>query len=237
MKEYIALVENELDYKYLGDRVKLLVRAYPASFPLVLPNDFKRLTHKLDIDIKRGDSHFTWLIKYEQDTYTSINFVYHAGIDNWDRFIEKLNEFDKKRLITPKAKKEYKEKTSQEITKQIKEQSFKNNIYCNLLKIKDVKWGIQKKTGYPCTVVFWEDGIKTSVVCNTTFDKFSVETGIMACYMKRLFGNNGSYNNVLHKWEKKYYDEGHYDVLGLNFNGKKATTPVAQDFCLDKKED
>lgn len=229
MDTHNEVVESRLNNLFLGDRVKVLTRLYPSIIPIVIKDYFRYLDPNFSICVEYGHPTL-WLASYIVDKYTCENYHYLKGKDSWDDFIGTLNGWDKKYQITPKAR----------LTWGIGQSNNEirgNDMKYNLPKIKDVEWNIQKKTGYPCTVVFWEDGVKTSVVCNTTFDKFSVETGIMACYMKRLFGNNGSYNNILHKWEKKYYDEGQYNVLGLNFTGKKATTPIMQNFCSDKKED
>lgn len=95
------------------------------------------------------------------------------------------------------------------------------NNYKEALKIKKVEWNIQKKTGYPCTVVYWDDGTVTSVICNTDTDTFSVEVGIMACYMKKMFGNNGHYNQILHKYEKQFVKDGWDEKIGYGADGCK----------------
>lgn len=49
------------------------------------------------------------------------------------------------------------------------------------------------------TIVLWEDGMKTKVVCspNDTFDR---EKAIALCYMKRAFNNRGCFNETLKEW-------------------------------------
>lgn len=51
------------------------------------------------------------------------------------------------------------------------------------------------------SVALWEDGTKTKIKCQPgdTFDK---EKAVALCYMKKYFGNNGSYNEILKKWVK-----------------------------------
>lgn len=50
----------------------------------------------------------------------------------------------------------------------------------------------------PATIVYWIDGTKTVVKCGPD-DTFDPEKGIALCYMKKVLGNTGSYNNVLKK--------------------------------------
>ena len=51
------------------------------------------------------------------------------------------------------------------------------------------------------TVALWCDGTKTIVRCQEgdTFDK---EKAVALCYMKKVLGNRGSFNETLKKWTK-----------------------------------
>lgn len=51
----------------------------------------------------------------------------------------------------------------------------------------------------PATIVFWNDGSKTVVKCNSE-DKFDPEKGLAMACMKKLFGNKGYYNDIFRKW-------------------------------------
>lgn len=51
----------------------------------------------------------------------------------------------------------------------------------------------------PATIVFWRDGTKTVVKCNPE-DIFDPEKGLAMACMKKLFGNNGFYNDIFRKW-------------------------------------
>ena len=51
----------------------------------------------------------------------------------------------------------------------------------------------------PATIVFWRDGSKTIVKCNPE-DKFDAEKGLAMACMKKMFGNNGFYNDIFRKW-------------------------------------
>ena len=51
----------------------------------------------------------------------------------------------------------------------------------------------------PATIVFWRDGTKTVVKCNPD-DVFDPEKGLAMACMKKLFGNNGFYNDIFRKW-------------------------------------
>jgi len=54
----------------------------------------------------------------------------------------------------------------------------------------------------PATIVYWKDGTKTVVKCGPN-DTYSKETGLALCYMKKVLGNKGNYNDVFRKWIKE----------------------------------
>lgn len=61
----------------------------------------------------------------------------------------------------------------------------------------------------PATIVYWQDGTKTVVKCSEE-DEFSEEMGFVLCFMKKMFGNNGSYNNYINNalvGAKRYYPD------------------------------
>ncbi len=47
----------------------------------------------------------------------------------------------------------------------------------------------------PATTILWTDGTKTTVKCQGD-DVFDKETGIALCYLKKMLGNKGNYNNI-----------------------------------------
>lgn len=47
----------------------------------------------------------------------------------------------------------------------------------------------------PATTILWTDGTKTTVKCQSE-DVWSDEVGIAMCYLKKLLGNEGNYNNI-----------------------------------------
>ena len=51
----------------------------------------------------------------------------------------------------------------------------------------------------PATIIFWKDGTKTVVKCQEEDEYFDEEKGIAMCYLKKLFGNKGNYNNIFRK--------------------------------------
>ena len=63
---------------------------------------------------------------------------------------------------------------------------------CRYPVIKKVYYNARKRT----TVVRWEDEVVTSVKCGPG-EEFDLEKGIMACYVKRLFGNCGRFNTAI----------------------------------------
>lgn len=47
----------------------------------------------------------------------------------------------------------------------------------------------------PATTILWTDGTKTTVKCQSE-DVWSYEVGIGMCYLKKLLGNQGNFNNI-----------------------------------------
>lgn len=48
----------------------------------------------------------------------------------------------------------------------------------------------------PATTILWTDGTKTTVKCNMEEEYFDEEKGIAMCYLKKMFGNKGNFNNI-----------------------------------------
>lgn len=51
----------------------------------------------------------------------------------------------------------------------------------------------------PATIVFWDDGTKTVVKCGK-HDKYTGEHGLVMAIVKKLYGNNGRYYDIIRKW-------------------------------------
>lgn len=51
----------------------------------------------------------------------------------------------------------------------------------------------------PATTILWNDGTKTTVKCQEDAEYFDEEKGIAMCYLKKMFGNKGNYNNIFRK--------------------------------------
>lgn len=51
----------------------------------------------------------------------------------------------------------------------------------------------------PATIVFWKDGSKTIVKAQNGED-IDYEKGIALCFMKKVNGNNGNYNNIFREY-------------------------------------
>ena len=51
----------------------------------------------------------------------------------------------------------------------------------------------------PATIIYWTDGTKTVVKCQEgdTYDK---EKGFVMAYLKKLLGNDNTFNNEINKW-------------------------------------
>lgn len=51
----------------------------------------------------------------------------------------------------------------------------------------------------PATTILWNDGTKTTVKCQEDAEYFDEEKGIAMCYLKKMLGNKGNYNNIFRK--------------------------------------
>lgn len=51
----------------------------------------------------------------------------------------------------------------------------------------------------PATIIYWKDGTKTVVKCQEG-DTYSKETGFVMCYLKKLLGNDNTFNKEITKW-------------------------------------
>lgn len=47
----------------------------------------------------------------------------------------------------------------------------------------------------PATTILWRDGTKTTVKC-ARHDIYDEEVGIAMCYLKKMLGNKGNFNNI-----------------------------------------
>ena len=52
---------------------------------------------------------------------------------------------------------------------------------------------------YPATIIFWEDGTKTVVKCQDG-DVFDREKGFVMAYLKKMLGNDNTFNKEIKKW-------------------------------------
>lgn len=55
----------------------------------------------------------------------------------------------------------------------------------------------------PATIVFWADGTKTIVKCQSG-DTFNPELGLAMAIAKKSYGNKGNYNDVFKKWVPRH---------------------------------
>ena len=58
----------------------------------------------------------------------------------------------------------------------------------------------------PATIVFWNDGTKTTVKCSKR-DEYSEEVGLAMCISKKALGNKGNFNEVFKKHVPMYCKE------------------------------
>lgn len=54
----------------------------------------------------------------------------------------------------------------------------------------------------PATIIFWTDNTKTVVQCQPC-DTYDKETGFVMAYLKKLLGNDNTFNKEINKWVYK----------------------------------
>lgn len=83
----------------------------------------------------------------------------------------------------------------------------------------------------PATIVYWKDGTKT-VVKVQEGDVFDPEKGLAMAFFKKMHGNTGNYNNIIHKWIKDYKPKYAYGRIcaepeGLTIKADNLTNPLS----------
>ena len=53
----------------------------------------------------------------------------------------------------------------------------------------------------PATTILWKDGTKTTVKCQSN-DVYDEDTGVAMCYLKKMLGNEGNFNNIFREAAK-----------------------------------
>ena len=51
----------------------------------------------------------------------------------------------------------------------------------------------------PATIIYWTDGSKTVVKCQNG-EPFDAEKGFVMAYLKKLLGNDNTFNKEINKW-------------------------------------
>lgn len=83
----------------------------------------------------------------------------------------------------------------------------------------------------PATIVYWKDGTKT-VVKVQEGDVFDPEKGLAMAFFKKMHGNTGNYNDIVHKWTKDYKPKYAYSSIwaepeGLTIKADNLTNPLS----------
>lgn len=99
---------------------------------------------------------------------------------------------------------------SSDSIKRIVLNAIKNDMFTRTLGepkyIGTLDWGTQRAVPAidrvifhdPATIVYWEDGAKTVVKAQN--EKFDKEKGLLAAIAKKIYGNNGNFNNIIKRF-------------------------------------
>ena len=78
----------------------------------------------------------------------------------------------------------------------------------------------------PATIIFWEDGTKT-IVKTQNGEPFDKEKGFCMAVVKKLFGNEGNYYNIVDEWinkKAKIYDDSSKKESNKTYNHNNEIT-------------
>lgn len=64
----------------------------------------------------------------------------------------------------------------------------------------------------PATIVLWADGTKTVVKCRED-DVYDEQTGLLLCMAKKMYGNDGKFNDVLRKWMPEEEEQNPFKII------------------------
>lgn len=86
---------------------------------------------------------------------------------------------------------------------------FKGETYTNMMFNTGFEFVIESRPpkiknvifNDPATIVFWDDGTKTVVKCES--EEFDKEKGLAMAFMKKMLGNKGRYFNEVKKWTRQ----------------------------------
>ena len=89
----------------------------------------------------------------------------------------------------------------------------------------------------PATTIIWADGTKTTVKCSMEEEYFDEEKGIAMCYLKKIFGNKGNFNNIFREamavsedWNEK--TRSLLETIMTKVKEDKLREKGAEDECL-----
>lgn len=108
--------------------------------------------------------------------------------------IELINDLCERLYVQPSEYMKYCQYDTA-ITRILSNSVFGANAYYNPLRIKNVIFN------NPATIIFWRDGTKT-VVKAQNGEPYDPEKGFVMAYLKRLLGNDNTFNKEIHKWVK-----------------------------------
>lgn len=72
----------------------------------------------------------------------------------------------------------------------------------------------------PATTILWKDGTKTTVKCQDE-DVWADDVGIAMCYLKKMLGNKGNFNNIFREAMKVAEVQTKKEELMINKEAKK----------------
>jgi hypothetical protein len=84
----------------------------------------------------------------------------------------------------------------------------------------------------PATTILWTDGTKTTVRCYSE-DVWEDEVGIAMCYLKKMLGNKGNYNNIFREAMKVAVVQELKEKLASTIDSSMHTSSALDDMAND----
>lgn len=94
----------------------------------------------------------------------------------------------------------------------VSHRSYKNDVSLEVTLDPQHRVGMSRSSNmriknvifnHPATIVFWNDNTKTVVKCQKG-DEFDPEKGLTMAFVKKVYGNKGSYFDEVKKWTTNY---------------------------------
>ena len=153
----------------------------------------------------KGDEKMRDSITYKGKAVTDISpGVHEANVQFMDNILSIIRPRELQITHEPMADGVTLELKCDEVHSQKLYDSYDVKVYSQVLtKTPKTAEPTPKKVIFsgPATTILWKDGTKTTVKCSSE-DVWDDDVGIAMCYLKKMLGNKGNFNNIFRQARK-----------------------------------